>query len=70
FIDYRACLEKTNPDIVILCPAASKHGEWVTKVAPYGVHIMVEKPFAATLKEAEAMVAAMPRGKTLMINWP
>src|SRR5947208_2821262 len=70
FIDYRACLEKTNPDIVILCPAASKHGEWVAKVAPYGVHIMVEKPFAATLKEAEAMVAAMPRGKTLMINWP
>ena len=50
------CLEKTKPDIVILCPAASKHGEWVKKVAPYGVHIMVEKPFAASLKEADAMV--------------
>jgi hypothetical protein len=47
FTDYRACLEKAKPDIVILCPAASKHGEWVKKVAPYGVHIMVEKPFAA-----------------------
>jgi predicted dehydrogenase len=34
------------------------------------VHIMVEKPFAASLKEADAMVRAMPRGKTLMVNWP
>lgn len=70
FTDYRECLERTKPDVVILCPAASKHGEWVKKVAPYGPHIMVEKPFAASLKEADAMVAAMPKGKTLMINWP
>ena len=70
FSDYRACLEKSKPDVVILCPAASKHGEWVKKVAPYSVHIMVEKPFAASLKEADAMIEAMPRGKTLMINWP
>jgi predicted dehydrogenase len=70
FTDYRACLEKTKPDIALLCPAASKHGEWVKKVAPYGVHIMVEKPFAASLKEADAMVEAMPKNRTLMINWP
>jgi glucose-fructose oxidoreductase len=70
FTDYRACLEKTKPDVVILCPAASKHGEWVKKVAPYGAHIMVEKPFAASLKEADAMVKAMPGNRTLMINWP
>ena len=70
FVDYRECLERTKPDIVILCPAASKHGDWVKKVAPWGAHIMVEKPFAASLKEADAMIAAMPRGRTLMINWP
>ncbi len=70
FTDYRACLEQTKPDVVILCPAASKHGEWVKKVAPYGPHIMVEKPFAASLKEADTMIAAMPKDKTLMINWP
>src|SRR5213083_2878378 len=61
FTDYHACLEKTKPDIVILCPAASKHGEWVKKIAPYGVHIMVEKPFAASLREADAMIQAMPK---------
>jgi glucose-fructose oxidoreductase len=70
FTDYRACLEKTKPDVVILCPAASKHGEWVKKVAPYGPHLLVEKPFAGSLKEADAMIAAMPRDRTLMINWP
>ena len=71
FTDYRECLEKTKPDIVVLCPAASKHGEWVEKVAPFGVHIIMEKPFAGSLAEADAMVAAMqPTGKLLTVNWP
>src|SRR3954466_2870975 len=70
FTDYQACLEQTRPDIVILCPAASKHGEWVKKVAPCGAHIMVEKPFAASLTEADSMIGAMGRGQRLMINWP
>ncbi len=71
FTDYRACLEQSKPDIVLLCPAASKHGEWVEKVAPYGTHILMEKPFAGSLAEADAMVAAMaPTGKTLVVNWP
>ncbi len=70
FTDYRVCLEQTRPDVVILCPAASKHGEWVKKVAPFAPHILVEKPFAASLKEADAMVKATPKGRTLMVNWP
>lgn len=70
FTDYRVCLERTKPDVVILCPAASRHGEWVKKVAPYSPHLLVEKPFAASLKEADAMINAMQRGQTLMINWP
>ncbi|HTI71440.1 MAG TPA: Gfo/Idh/MocA family oxidoreductase [Candidatus Limnocylindria bacterium] len=70
FTDYRECLEKQMPDVVILCPAASKHGEWVKKVAPYGPHMIVEKPFAATLKEADTMIKATASNQTLMINWP
>jgi predicted dehydrogenase len=71
FTDYRECLEKAKPDIVVLCPAASKHGEWVEKVAPFGTHIIMEKPFAGSLAEADAMVAAMkPTGKLLSVNWP
>ncbi|MEY2411217.1 MAG: hypothetical protein QOF48_3887 [Verrucomicrobiota bacterium] len=70
FTDYRACLDKTKPDVIILCPAASQHGQWVKNVAPSGAHVMVEKPFAASLAEADAMVGAMPPHKTLMVNWP
>ena len=70
FTDYQQCLETTQPDVVILCPAAAKHAEWVRKIAPYGVHLMVEKPFASSLKEADAMVKAMKPDRTLMINWP
>jgi predicted dehydrogenase len=71
FTDYRECLTAAQPDLVVLCPAASKHGEWVEKVAPYRSHILMEKPFAGSLAEADAMVAAMqPTGKMLAINWP
>lgn len=71
FTDPRICLETCRPDVVILCPAAARHGEWVRIVAPYGVHVLVEKPFAASLEEADSMVAAMrPGGKQLAINWP
>ncbi len=71
FTDYRSCLETTRPDIVLLCPATARHGEWTEKVAPYGPHIIMEKPFAASLAEADAMVRAMEAsGKLLAINWP
>jgi len=36
FSDYRACLEQTEPDFVILCPATAEHGEWTEKVASTG----------------------------------
>lgn len=71
FTDYRKCMESAKPDIVLLCPATAHHGEWTEKVAPFGVHIIMEKPFAASLAEADRMIAAMANtGKTLAINWP
>ena len=71
FTDYRACLEKTRPDLAVLCPATAEHGLWTQRVAEYDVHIVVEKPFAASLAEADAMVEAQKAtGKLLAINWP
>jgi predicted dehydrogenase len=70
YTDYRRCLEETRPDLVILCPATARHGEWTEKVAAFDVHILMEKPFAASLDEADRMVAAMPKDKLLAINWP
>ena len=71
FTDHRACLEQTRPDLAILCPATAEHGLWTRRVAEYPVHIMVEKPFAASLAEADSMIAAVQAsGKILAINWP
>ncbi|HEY8666616.1 MAG TPA: Gfo/Idh/MocA family oxidoreductase [Tepidisphaeraceae bacterium] len=71
FTDYRKCLEQTRPDVTILCPATARHGDWTEKVAPFGTHILMEKPFAATLDEADRMIAALKKtGKQLAINWP
>ena len=40
-------------------------------MAEFGVHILVEKPFAASLDEADEMIAAQEQaGKLLAINWP
>ena len=71
FTDYAQCLEQTKPDVAILCPMTGQHGEYVEKVAPYGVHIFVEKPMAASLADADAMIRAVEAtGKTMVINWP
>jgi predicted dehydrogenase len=43
----------------------------VEKVRPFGVHLIVEKPFADTLANADRMIAAQQRaGRLLAINWP
>ena len=71
YSEIEPCLTETEPDMIILCPAAARHAEWTERVAPYGVHILMEKPFAASLAEADRMIAAMEEtGKQLAINWP
>jgi glucose-fructose oxidoreductase len=71
FTDETRLFEETKPDLVLLCPATARHGEWVKRVAPFGAHVIIEKPFAASLAEADAMNEAMrPMGKLLAINWP
>jgi glucose-fructose oxidoreductase len=71
FSDYRKCLESARPDLVVLCPATARHAEWTEKAAPFGAHVLVEKPFAASLADADRMIAALAKtGQQLVINWP
>lgn len=71
FTDDVKCMETTQPDVVILCPATAEHALWVERIAPFGVDLFVEKPFAASLEEADRMIAAVEKtGKQLLINWP
>lgn len=71
YTDFRKCLEEAQPDVAILCPSTAQHAEYVEWVAPYGVHVLVEKPFAHSLEGADRMIAAMARGGgRMVINWP
>lgn len=71
FTDYRECIEKTKPDIVLLCPNNLAHREWVEKVAAFDVHVILEKPFATSVEDADAMIAVMEKaGKLFAVNWP
>ncbi len=71
FTDFDTCMTATRPDLAILCAATADHAVYTERLAAYGVHVFVEKPFAASIAEARRMVAAMePTGKLLAINWP
>ena len=71
FTDVAALMAAARPDIVILCPATADHASAVEEVAPYGADILIEKPFAASLADADRMIAATKAaGVRLAINWP
>jgi predicted dehydrogenase len=71
FTSPEQCLESTKADVAILCPASAEHGDWVERVAPFVKAILIEKPFAASLAEADRMLAACQKHHTLLaINWP
>lgn len=69
--EWRACMQQTEPTLAIVCAATGSHAEWTANVAAYAVDVLVEKPFAANLAEADAMTDAVHgRGRKLAINWP
>lgn len=71
FTDLDACLEAAKADLAILCAATGDHAEMTRRIAPHGVNLFVEKPFAASVEDARAMIAAMEgTGKLMAINWP
>ena len=71
YTDVAKCIEETKPDFVLLCPATAHHAEWTERTAEFGLPVLMEKPFAASLEEADRMIAAMDKaGQPLAINWP
>lgn len=69
--DHVRCLEETEPDVAILCPVPSEHAEWIEKVARFDVDVILEKPFATSVADADRMIETMEAaGNRLAINWP
>jgi predicted dehydrogenase len=71
FDDVERCIRETHPDLAILCPMTARHADVVEQVAALGVDILLEKPFAASLADADRILKAIAKSRTrLAVNWP
>lgn len=72
FTDYRELLALPGLHAVVVCTYNQAHREPVVAALEAGKHVFVEKPLAATLDDATAMVRAAKRsGKILQTGfWP
>ena len=58
FTDMDQMMTEARPDVVSVLTPSGLHCEHVLRLAPHGKHIVVEKPMALTLDDADAMIAA------------
>ncbi|MBI4875002.1 MAG: Gfo/Idh/MocA family oxidoreductase [Acidobacteria bacterium] len=62
YADYRQMLAAEKPDLVAICPRwLDRRLEMVLAAIEAGAHILVEKPFAQSVEDADRMVAAAER---------
>ncbi|NRA40511.1 MAG: Gfo/Idh/MocA family oxidoreductase [Planctomycetes bacterium] len=68
---YQEMIKNEELDAVYVFADNKGGAEQATWALNQGLHVMIEKPMAATLAGAQAMAAAeKSSGKRLMINWP
>lgn len=71
FANSEEFYETAKPDAIITCADNRRAADVVDEAAARGVHVMKEKPMAATLGLAERMATTAARhGVRLMVNWP
>ena len=58
FMDMHAMMRSVAIDVVVVLTESGNHAKHVVALAPYGKHIVVEKPMALTLDDADAMIRA------------
>lgn len=58
FTDMHEMMRSVEIDVVVVLTESGKHAEQVIALASYGKHIVVEKPMALTLDDADAMIKA------------
>src|SRR5205814_283903 len=70
FKNLEEMLDKTKPRAVVVFTSTFDHLRVVEACASRGIHVMMEKPLAATLEQARAMERAAQRGKIhVLVNY-
>jgi predicted dehydrogenase len=63
FTDLHEMMQAVKLDVVSVLTPSGSHAANVIALAPYGKHIVVEKPMALRLEEADAMIAVCDANK-------
>ena len=58
YSDFHDMMKSVDVDVVVVLTESGNHAEHVVNLAQYGKHIVVEKPMALTLIDADRMIAA------------
>ncbi|MBU2664698.1 Gfo/Idh/MocA family oxidoreductase [Actinoplanes bogorensis] len=66
--DYRALLDEVRPDVVHICTPHDQHVPVALAALERGVHVLMEKPVAHTLEEADRLVAAVKDHPALKVG--
>lgn len=66
FEDYDEMLNKAELDAVIICTPHNLHYEHTMKAFRRGLHVLIEKPMAVSVREAEAIVSEAFKRKLVL----
>jgi predicted dehydrogenase len=58
YMSYKEMLGRSDIDVVCICTPSGMHAEIGIAAARAGKHVLVEKPMALSLKDADALIAA------------
>ena len=67
FASFEEGLERTKPDLVSINTLTDSHAEYAIRSMEAGAHVFVEKPLAATVADAERVVATATRLKRKLV---
>src|SRR5690606_28396893 len=63
FVDMHRMMREVDVDVVVVLTESGHHAKHVKELAQYGKHIVVEKPMALTLDDADDMIRACDRAR-------
>jgi predicted dehydrogenase len=66
FADYNEMLTTTKPDVAVILAPHPFHAALAIDCLNAGAHVLVEKPMAVQLSEADAMIAAAEQNEKLL----
>ena len=69
--DMVAALSQSGADVAIVCSTTATHASVAAAAFAANLHVIIEKPFATNVQEAQQIIdAATMANKLLAVNWP